>query len=207
MKLAIGTGTGRCGSKSLRVLALAQPQCGLTHERLRLPWIGGEAHLAEAVAGWEGVAAGGRPIDALWEAEVVRHGGWNDGEKIVGDIGPWYLPLVPVLVEQYGAKVLHLERASEAFVRSVMSGTGWLADVPPFMSPRVQAAKMYWSLTHSLALEFEQRYPESFRIWSTWDLNSQARQQEMMRFIGVAEPVVLDQYPAAAENRLAEVGP
>ena len=79
LRLAFGTGTGRCGSKSLRVLALAQPRCGLTHERLRLPWVGGEAYLPEAVARWREVASGDRPVDALLEAQVGRRGAWDEG--------------------------------------------------------------------------------------------------------------------------------
>ena len=207
MSLAIGTGTGRCGSKSLRVLAMAQPQCGLTHERFRLPWVGGEALLPRAVACWEGVAAGEYPVDALWEAHVELRGAWDDGEKIVGDIGPWYLPLVPVLVEQHGAKVIHLERDCDEFVQSVLSGDSFLSEVPKFMSPRYRAAGMYWSLVHTLAEQYARRYPLRFRIWPTEALNSQAQQREMMRWIGVDDPVALDQYPAAAENRLSEVGP
>ena len=207
LRLAFGTGTGRCGSKSLRVLALAQPRCGLTHERLRLPWVGGEAYLPEAVARWREVASGDRPVDALWEAQVELRGAWDEGEKIAGDIGPWYIPLVPVLIEEYGAAVVHLERDCDGFVQSVMSGTGWLAEVPEFLSPRSRTATMYWSLVHTLAQEWQRRYPGAFRIWPTRDLNSQTKQREMMQWIGVADPVTLDQYPAAAENRLAQVGP
>ena len=70
----------------------------------------------------------------------ARRGPWDEGEKIVGDIGPWYLPLVSVLIEEYGAAVVHLERDCDGFVQSVMSGTGWLAEVPDFLSPRSRTA-------------------------------------------------------------------
>lgn len=207
MRLAIGTGTGRCGSKSLRALAMAQPCCSLTHERFRLPWVGGEAHLPVLHAHWSEVAEGCRPADALWEAGVVVRGAWGEGERVVGDIGPWYMPLVPLLIEGYGAKVICLERDCEAFVRSVVGRRDWLADLPLFLAPQVRAARMYWSLMHTLALEWARRFADAFRIWATEDLNSQAQQREMMQWVGVPDPVVLDHYPAAAENRLAKVGP
>lgn len=224
MRLAIGTGTGRCGTKSLRVLCMAQPQCCVTHERLRLPWAGGEAVLPEALALWRDAAAQtDRPFEAVWEAHVEVRGAWSEGEKIVGDIGPWYLPLVPILVEQHGARVVHLERDRDGYVASALRcswdcfsarpargedpGPEFLTSVPKFLAPREQAAGMWWDMVHELALEWAREYPEGFRVWQTTDLNSRARQADMMRWIGVADPVTLDRYPERAENRLAKVGP
>ena len=224
MRLAFGTGTGRCGTKSLRVLTLAQPRCFVTHERLHLPWSGGQALLPEALQLWQDAAAGPRPGEATWEAGVEVRGPWDEGEKIVGDIGPWYLPLVPALIERHGARVIHLERERSAYVDSALrcswdcfslhpdagvapASDVYLTCIPKFPGNRAEAAGHWGDLVHEMAQEWVREYPEGFRAWSMWDLDLRERQREMMQWLGVDDPVTLDRYPDRAENRLAKVGP
>ena len=202
---------------------MAQPRCFVTHERLHLPWSGGEALLPEALQLWQDAAAGPRPHEATWEASVEVRGPWDAGDKIVGDIGPWYLPIIPTLIEQHSAKVIHLERERSAYVESavrhpwdcfsihpgadVEPGDAYLTCVPKFPGDRAEAAGHWWDLVHEMAQEWAWEYPEGFRAWSMWDLDSRAGQAEMMRWIGVEDVVTLDRYPERAENRLAKVGP
>ena len=183
-QVVIGLGTGRCGTKSLSYLLNLQENAEVYHER---------RHYKIA---WENAE---KEIDAFLQ--------WAEGKTnrtMVGDVGFYYLPYVEyILLRHPEIKFVCLQRACASTVASYMKhtrgrnhwmehdGTRWKVDPWDHCFPKYdvvsknKAIELYWQDYYSLATKFQEKYPDSFRIFPTSALNTEEGQREILSFIGI----------------------
>ena len=199
-QLVFGTGSARCGSKSLAVLFSAQDGVGITHEEFLLPWDVDLDGLHRAI----GACANKPQRQVITQGDPVR---WLQyavpKATIVGDISPVYASYASTLIEQYGARVVCMQRDKDGTVDSFLRqrsdhcslhpATGEEPDhaqtIPKFDVPtRKEAAEAYWDFFYAKCEVLQGLYPESFRIWPIQALNHDDGQNEILAFAGVTEP-------------------
>jgi len=198
-QLVFGTGSARCGSKSLAMLLGMQPRVAVGHERFLLPWEVDALQLNDTL----------REIEKTPERRVLTQGNpvqWLQyrvpNASIVGDIAPAYLSYASILIEQHRAKVICLKRDKEltvdSFLRqkfdhcSLQPASGEepepkrTASIPKYGMPtRRAAAEAYWEDFYSTAQRLAARYPDQFRIFDIGMLNLWVGVMALLDFVGV----------------------
>ena len=199
--IVIGLGSGRCGTLSLSVIMNAQYSSCVTHEAyIKLPWVPLLGYLAINLKIVQGQHTG------FW----------------VGDVAPYYLNYTDTIFKWFpGAKMVCLKRDKEATVKSLLSCTDyfdsnhftstsskhwdpslwnldstesrtWRPCFPKYDANDYDAACMYWDEYYKKAYEYEEKYPEGFKIFDTdKTLNTSEGQQEMLNFAGFASAFCL----------------
>jgi len=179
-RIIIGLGTGRCGSTSLAGLLRKQPGTEADHQTHRLRWQGEVAHAILAVTEL-------RSRDCAVAANVCFS----------------WLPYVQVIAERFPeARFLCMQRNREGYIDSWLESqpgrNPWqetLYDTfdlayPQFgIADTALAAGFYWDLYDAVARHFAAILP-TFRIFRMDALNSEAGQEEMLRFAGYVNPVL-----------------
>lgn len=199
MSLVFGTGSARCGTKSLATLFGEQSHVAITHERFIIPWEFNEKECARVVRHCQV-----KPMrQAITRGKPVRWVRYDvSGAQIMGDIAPYYLNYAQRLIEEHDAKIVCLKRDKEATVKSFLKQRfdhcsrasdrdtkpprNLYISLPKFDKPtRRENAEAYWDYFYALAEEIEGLYPEHFRIWEMESLNYDVDQREILTFIGV----------------------
>jgi len=198
-QLVFGTGSARCGSKSLAVLFGGQERVAITHERFLLPWTPNLGLLRAAVE----LAADEPARQVVTQGEPVRWMRFDVPQAaIVGDISPCYASYAPWLISQYGARIVCLKRDKAATVDSFLrqrfdhcslhpSATDRpleedLQTTPKFdLSTRRAAAEAYWDFFYAHCERMQELHPDGFRIWPIDALNSDEAQNEILAFAGI----------------------
>lgn len=197
--LAIGLGTGRCGTVSLAELLDHQPGARVTHERRPLlPW---------------------EPDEALYRARLETFR--SDEAALVGDVGPYYLPYAPWLLRDVDeVRLVCLQRDRDAVIGSFFARTGrrnhWTADhgsrwradpewdrcFPTYATDsKEEAIGRYWDEYYRRAGELARRHPARFRIFDMEAaLNDRRGQERLLDFVGVP-PEDRALQPGRRENR------
>ena len=202
-RLLFGTGTGRCGTKSLAILFSQQSKIAVSHERFLLNWqkpSRADLDLAVTMCRRE-------PYQAyMWNGEKwARREHWNREAEHMGDIAPMYLAYTSWLID-YGAKIVCLQRDKDATVDSflrqrydhcserpapdVRPPELWWPCHPKFPGTREEAARQFWDAFYALAHDFEHKYPAQFRVFPMEALNCEKGQADILYFAGVAPPYV-----------------
>lgn len=214
MSFVFGTGSARCGTKSLAVLFGQQRTVAVAHERHMLPW---EVDLGAAHRAVMDLQK--RPVrQVLTQGIPVR---WLRYRvmcaTIIGDIGPWYLPYADYLIKAHNAKIVCLKRDKEQTVESFLRqrydhcslhpaeaddpGKPLAGMLPKFDLPSRRAnAEAYWEHFYAQADAAEQSHPESFRIFDIDTLNNEDGQRRILSFVGVPDHA---QQPVRVDRRYA----
>jgi len=182
-RVIIGLGTGRCGTTSLVGLLKLQTKApkAVTHLRRRLRW---QCDLALAL-------------------EVAREL-VESPEDLSADVGCFWLPYAYNIAQTFPSiRFLCLFREKAAYIESwINSQPGrnpWIEQsgapndlaYPNWGIPDTAAAAgAYWQSYMLSALELEAALFERFRIFYFGHLNTESGQREMLRFVGIENPVV-----------------
>lgn len=198
MKLVFGTGTGRCGSKSLAILFGAQGRVAIAHERFSMPWEHDYKQLEEAIE-----LTKTEPLrQVITQGDPVR---WLcfpvDNPMVAGDVAPGHLSYAEPLIE-LGAKIVCLKRDKAATVDSFLrqrfdhcslNPAAKRRPEPPLwpilpkfdLPTRKEAAEAFWEFFYEKAEALEAKWPDAFRIWPTEAMNSDEGQLSILAFTGV----------------------
>lgn len=177
----VGLGTGRCGTTSLATLISRQPGWNCAHER-------------KPFLSWE--------REPHWDRHFI------DRRTNYADVGFYYLPYVEKLLVRYPEMqflCLQRDRADTiaSFCRVRPPGTNWFSSTPDALNqwdrafPKFncvrfpEAVGKYWDAYYACAAQFEEEYPDRFRIIATEDLNDPAAVEQMLRFAGIDAPNVV----------------
>lgn len=190
-QLIIGCGTGRCGTVSLTRFLNNQEGVSILHEGVVngvthhiVPWYEGEAQL------WR------------WLEDLEK---LTNGARWYGDVGPYFLPYVPKILQRYPlTRVICLERGRRAVVKSYLEktkgrnhwylhkGTGWKEDpewdiaFPVYAEPnKARALELYWNGYHAKALEYQALFPDNFMLLPTSALNLRGGRLKLLEFLGI----------------------
>lgn len=187
-KLIFGLGTGRCGSWSLTKLLQKQTDTYAFHELNYLPWEFDE----EALKG---------NINHLLSRP----------EKIVGDVGFYYLNYVDYIIEKFPeAKFVYLYRDVKEVVNSWMKHSGnanhWTDPssshwdslgvftntskyFPKYNLPKEKAIKEHWTICLHKAINLWNKYPSKFFVFRAKNvLNESIEQLVMLSCLGIKSP-------------------
>ncbi len=187
-QIVIGLGTGRCGTMSLAYLLDWQENSEVYHEKgsYIMPWKGGE-----------------KTIDKFlhWANELVKQ------KQLVGDVAFYYLNYVEYLLSlNPNIKFVCLQRDRASTVASYMKrtkdmnhwmrheGTLWQKSSWDNCYPKYEvlnkekAIERYWDDYYLIANELQTTYPNSFRIFQTSTLNTEAGQRAILAFIEIKNP-------------------
>lgn len=173
----VGLGTGRCGTASLAVLLSLQMGVLVAHER--------------------------RPILA-WNGETVPNRHLTPHvAATVADVGFYYLPHVPRLVEIYGDAIrfVCLERPCEETVASFLANGDaawfsgevgeWGRAFPTYEGLGfADAVRTYWHDYNRSATRYCREWPQQFAIFPTDALNTYEGVAAILRHAGVGVPNV-----------------
>lgn len=174
-----GLGTGRCGTRSLTAILQAQPGFDAEHER---------------------------PEPLSWDDDTDFHRHFA-GQERVADVGFYYLPYVPRLIEAYpDMRFVCLKRDRTATIRSFRRsqplGTNWFSDgerredrwdrsFPKYGGSFGDAAGRYWDDYYETAAEYAGRFEKRFLVFDTDRLNCAHCVRELLVFAGFDNPKVL----------------
>ena len=181
-KLVIGLGTGRCGTMTLAHLLNHQLGADVEHERNgSIAWQGAFAKLAES---FDQLIASGSPL--------------------VGDVAFYYLPYVEHILSRFPtARFVCLERDRDETVNSYLKKTSgrnhwmqhdgrqWRTDIWDQSYPKYEARSKrdalicYWEAYATESRRLESFYPNSFRLFPTDTLNSDAGQDSVLAFLEI----------------------
>ena len=204
LQMVFGTGSARCGSKSLAVLFGEQPRVAVNHEAVLLPW---ECDVDLFRQGIRDILHSPKQR-SVTRGDVVRWLAYDVADPyIVGDIGPSYLMYTELLVRNYSARIICLKRDKgqtvDSFLRQQldhcslhpepdrMPGDAWWPVHPKYDLPtRKAAVEAYWDEFYTIADQMQSAFPASFRIWDTEALNYDEDQRDMMEFAGVPRNAV-----------------
>ena len=187
-QIVIGLGTGRCGTMSLAYLLDWQENSEVYHEKgqYTIPWKGGE-----------------KTIDKFlhWASEVAKQ------KQLVGDVALYYLNYVEYFLSlNPRIKFVCLQRDRASTVASYLKhteginnwmthdGTIWKTNLWDNCYPKYdvlskeEAIELYWDDYYLTADKFQTQYPNSFRIFQTSALNTEAGQRAILSFIGIEKP-------------------
>lgn len=184
-QLIFGTGSGRCGTKSLRRLLIAQPDTLVAHEHFRFPWEAKEEQRITSVR---------EIVISLCEQPKKR----------VGDVAYWYLPYVDCLLTLCdSARVICLQRGKVDTVASIVARRydyfsecpgpnecpipELAATTPKFPGNRMEAAESYWEYYYQEALLLQDQWLGRFQLFPMEALNSEEGQYQMLSFLGYPE--------------------
>jgi hypothetical protein len=193
-QLILGTGTGRCGTKSLTHLLNAQPHSKITHEiGTPMPWSVGYKHFSFLV-------------DYIMSKSDTYY---------YGDIAPWHMPYTHLWVQLFPEiKMVCLKRDREDTVGSWMhimknmkmcpvigirskhwrsewdfaysqgGPKSFHASLPDYDLPPEKAYHQYYTDFYETAKEFQVTYPSNFKIFKTeLVLNTEDNQNEMFHWL------------------------
>jgi len=187
-QIVIGLGTGRCGTMSLAYLLNWQENSKVYHEkaRNRISWQGDEKTIDKFL---------------LWASEAAKQ------KRLVGDVAFYYLNYVEYLLSlNPNIKFVCLQRDRASTVTSYMKhtkdmnhwmlhdGTRWQKSSWDHCYPKYEvlskekAIEQYWDDYYLIANELQTKYPDSFRIFKTATLNTEAGQRAILAFIGIENP-------------------
>jgi hypothetical protein len=191
--LILGLGTGRCGTHSLTELLNRQPDSLFTHEEL-------------PILHWKQLP--GRP----GIAERIRRIRRSRSARFIGDVALFYLPYVEEIIAlEPDVRLICLERPRDQVVSSfckildssmplptdhwsAVPADGWYHDpawTPMFpqydLSDRQASLERYWDDYHARSVQFADRYPQHFRIFSTDMLNDPSGVRELLTFAGIPD--------------------
>ncbi len=186
-RLAIGLGTGRCGTNSLAALIALQDDAVGTHERLGpgVAWIGGEAAVDQV-------------LDAML-AELAA------GKQLALEVGFYYLPYVArIRARVPSARFVVLKRDRDATLESFLEKTRdkahhwvpetlttrrrrWNQCFPKYEpgTPKRAAILRYYDEYYAATDALERAEPEVFFTLRTEELGVVAAQRRMLDFLGV----------------------
>lgn len=179
-RLIIGIGSGRCGTHSLAELLALQPGTSSFHQpKPCLPWY----------------------TDFGWYGETRRFIDGQDAQT-VGLVAWYYLNYLDLFIRDYDTRVIVLRRERAATVASISRLTtefdNW-SSRPPSASitasyrtlfpqfdveDKTEALGRYYDLYYRTSDAHAQRRPQLVHTWSTDDLNSAERVQELLTFAG-----------------------
>lgn len=187
-QLAIGLGTGRCGTNSLAHLIALQPDAVGTHERLGpgVAWIGGEA-----------------AVDEVLDAMLAELAG---GKDLALEVGFYYLPYVArIRARVPDARFVVLKRDRAATIESFMEKTRdkahhwvpetlttrrkrWNQCFPKYEPgiPKRVAVGRYYDEYYAATDALERAEPAVFFTMRTEELGVVAAQRRLLEFLGVA---------------------
>lgn len=192
-RLAIGVGSGRCGTLSLSRLLDAQIDTSVSHERR--PLLAWNSDCRAAVV----------------QQRLKRLAAPKAGS--VGDVASFYLPFLDEILRQApDVRVVCLKRDRGAVIRSfckwldrvhVLPTDHWSRTLKPgwYRDPdwsrifpkydadsREEAIGKYWDEYYERAEQFAARFPQNVRIFDTdYALNTEAGIREVLTFVGIPE--------------------
>ena len=201
-KVIFGLGTGRCGSASLAYLLNEQRGAMVGHEMSPvMPWATNDL----------------QGIQFRWEQ--LQH--QSHLYPIVGDVGIYYLPYVPMLMkswqavpflnQNYDYRFIILERDKDEVIESYLEKfkrqnnnplqtekaegvkvDEWDECFPKYDGVSLrEAIGLFWDDYHTEAHRLVKLYPQNVFIVPTEDLSTEAGVQEIMDFVGIENPRVL----------------
>lgn len=172
MGLIIGLGTGRCGTTSLARLLHAQSGAYVSHEldNLQTPPIPEWGQGVEKI------------IAALKQLPF-------EATTITGDVALFHLPYVEHIAATFpDVRFICMKRPKHATVSSFLKKTGyddpWSIDAPAPQRPwghafpkfaastKRHACELYWEYYYQECDRLQQKYPDSFFMFSTEDLST-----------------------------------
>ncbi len=191
-RLIIGTGTGRSGTTSFSKLLSFQDSTFISHEMNKNPY-----------------KLPSRTVD---EFKVIQYNIQyllnNKDTDVIGDIASPYLYYTDEIIKHYpNVKMVYLHRPVEDLVPSFMKFTrfsnnfqshdgsvyrrlGWYPIANRFNSDitKEEALKRHCEESHELADKFQNKYPDNFRIFQTYDLNDPDKTTQLLKWLGFEDP-------------------
>lgn len=216
--IVFGLGTGRCGTTSLASLLNGQPETVCFHELNPscMAWSGAEATIGSLMRDFKAILGGEQPevtADLVAPNRTAPLERASSLPKIsaIGDIGSYYLPYVPFMLDRWpGLRFPCLRRdrseviASFAFKLSqptsalhrnhwaAQEDNRWRRDMvwdrcfPTFtgMSDKDLEAHiaLYYDTYYEKAEYFAARFPDRLRIFAMTDLNSSEGRARLLEF-------------------------
>lgn len=187
----IGLGTGRSGTWSLTKLLDAQHGVKAYHEGGFLPW---DANLTDM---W-------RLLHKFWY--------FTEGRPITAAIAFFWLNYVSELTSYlFNPKFICIKRNRKETVESfehIMHEFNFWTDpnskhwddkyrtnkdsvlFPKFDKPRRKALEAYWNYYYNTAGYWQNRMPDTFRVFPIESLNNEKGVREILEFAGFEDPVV-----------------
>jgi hypothetical protein len=183
--IIIGTGTGRCGTKSLATLLNKQPSSRVTHERYKynVPF----------------------PPDSYYSNQLIKDCAFHKrtGYYLIGDVALQWIWYANDLMKVNGLKMVYLRRhpleVHDSFVRKVKpygyhhwekngaTPSEWDKAYPYF---KIHGLAKYIELSQMTALDMSEKYPGWFRIMDMEDLNDPEAQVELFNWLGMNNYIV-----------------
>ncbi|MBN2525071.1 MAG: hypothetical protein JXR76_01675 [Deltaproteobacteria bacterium] len=193
-KVIIGLGTGRCGTVSLAALLNAQADTYVTHEFRTdgvphaLPWKFNKTLFDDSLAILNGIHA-----------------------RFIGDISFSNLPYVNAFLAEFeDVKFVIMKRDKQETIESYMrktegrnhwyahGGNGWrLCSIWDDKYPKYRetdkrtAIGLYWEEYYERCNKLLAMHPTITRLVATSDLNMEDKVENLLRFIGFDNPVVV----------------
>lgn len=171
-QLIIGLGTGRCGTTSLARLLNAQTNAYVSHE-------------------FDTIKPRSVPVWAQDEKLVLStlNKIYQSHFQLVGDIGLFHLPYVELIAKTFPeVRFICLRRSKRATVQSFMKKTEfddpwrhtnnppkgpWSSAFPKFNAlTKRKACEMYWEYYYQECDRLQKKFPNSFFMFNTEDLNT-----------------------------------
>ena len=193
-QVVIGLGTGRCGTLSLARLLSLQPNSRVQHE----------PEVDSDLFRWDASAA---EKESRVNRQYVDFNAWH--RQLVGAVHYVYLPYVDAYIKRDPlAKFIVLERPRHEVIESYLRKSGgvnhwqpgaaantrWALTYPTFDTPglsKAEAIGLYWDLYKRKVEELLKAHPTRVRRYSHFSvLNHAATQEEMLRWLGVTEPIL-----------------
>jgi hypothetical protein len=216
--IVFGLGTGRCGTSSLASLLNGQPETVCFHEinPSAMAWSGAEATIGSLMRDFIAILGGGE-LDVTADLVVPNRSAplqrAHSLPKIsaIGDIGSYYLPYVPFMIDRWSglrfpclrrnrAEVItsfavKLTQPASAVPRnhwSPQNDKRWRRDAiwdrcfPTFegmLEEDLEAhIAKYYDMYYEMAEGFANQYPDHLRIFEITDLNSFEGRHSLLDF-------------------------
>lgn len=216
--IVFGLGTGRCGTSSLASLLNGQPETVCFHELnpSAMAWSGAEATIGSLMRDFIAILGGGElyvtaDLVAPNRSAPLQRARSLPKISAIGDIGSYYLPYVPFMIEQWPGLRFPCLRRNRAeviasFVRklaqpeasvprnhwSAENDKRWRRDAvwdrcfPTFdemLDEDLEAhVARYYDAYYEMTEGFVTQYPDHLRIFEITDLNSSEGRQSLLDF-------------------------
>lgn len=216
--IVFGLGTGRCGTTSLASLLNGQPETVCFHELNPscMAWSGAEATIGSLMRDFKAIFGGEQPevtADLVAPNRTAPLERARSLPKIsaIGDIGSYYLPYVPFMLDRWpdlrfpclrrdrpeviASFAFKLSQPTSALHRNhwaAQEDNRWRRDMvwdrcfPTFtgMSDKDLEAHiaLYYDTYYEKAEDFASRFPDRLRIFAMTDLNSPEGRARLLEF-------------------------
>lgn len=216
--VVFGLGTGRCGTTSLAGLLNGQPETVCFHELnpSAMAWSGAEATIGSLMRDFKAIMGGEEPevtadLVAPNRAAPLERARSLPKISALGDIGSYYLPYVPFMLQRWPdlrfpclrrdrsevitSFAFKLAQPTSALPRNhwaTQEDARWRRDMvwdrcfPTFteMTDKDLEAHiaLYYDTYHEMAENFASRFPDRFRIFAMTDLNSSEGRARLLEF-------------------------